>query len=65
MRDWLRRLRHSNGMTEKQVAEIIHVKQPVYHRYETGQGRPRVERAKMLGKLFGFDWTIFYEEKGV
>jgi transcriptional regulator with XRE-family HTH domain len=50
-------------MTEKQVADLIHVKQPVYHRYETGEGRPRVERAKMLGELFGFDWTIFYETK--
>ena len=63
MRGWLRDLRKSKGFTEKQIAEAISVKQPVYHRYETGLGNPSVKTAKRLGVVLGFNWTKLYDDQ--
>ena len=50
-------------MTEKQVAEKVGIAQPVYHRIEKGQGNPKVENAKKIASVLGFDWTKFYPDK--
>lgn len=63
MREWLRDLRKGKGLTEKQVADAINVKQPVYHRYETGEGNPKVKTAKKLSIVLGFDWTRLYSNQ--
>ena len=63
MRTWLRIIRIARGMTEKQVAEKVGIAQPVYHRIEKGQGNPKVENAKKIASVLGFDWTKFYPDK--
>jgi DNA-binding XRE family transcriptional regulator len=63
MKDWLRKKRIEMNTTEKQVADAIGIKQAPYHRIETGQNKPRVENAKKIAKLFGFDWRLFYPDE--
>lgn len=63
MRQWLRQMRKDLHLTEKQVAEAIGIKQAPYHRIETGQSSPRVENAKKIGNLLGFDWKLFYPDE--
>lgn len=61
MRDWLRTIRRMKGLSEKAVADAAGIAQPFYHRIETGQNNPSVRTAKALGRILGFDWTLFYE----
>ena len=65
MRSWLRAIRQMKGLSEKAVAEAVGIAQPVYHRYETGEGTPSVPTAKKIGMLLGFDWTLFYPDEKV
>jgi len=64
MREWLRAIRKMKGLSEKAVSEAVGVAQPVYHRYEHGDGTPSVKTAKKVGDVLGFDWTLFYAESG-
>ena len=52
------------GLSEKAVGEAVGIAQPVYHRYEHGEGNPSVKTAKKIGEVLGFDWTLFYAEPG-
>lgn len=63
MRGWLRQIRKLKGLTEKAVADAVGIAQPVYHRIETGQGNPSVKTAQRIGRLLGFDWTLFYPDE--
>lgn len=63
MRQWLREIRKDMNLTEKDVAEAVGIKQAPYHRIETGQNKPKVENAKKIGNLLGFDWKLFYPDE--
>lgn len=63
MRTWLRSIRLMKGYSEKKLAEAINVAQSVYHRYETGERRPTVQTAKAIGRVLGFDWTLFFPDE--
>ena len=62
-REWLADLRKQAKMSQQSVANIIGISRQYYGFIENGERDPSVNVAKRLGELFGFDWTIFYEDK--
>jgi transcriptional regulator with XRE-family HTH domain len=48
----LRQLRESKGLTQKQAAEIIGVKQSTYNTYETGRQEPKLETLLLISEVF-------------
>lgn len=62
MRDWLVTKRNEKGLSQKAVADSIHIAQPSYCTIESGKTRPSVETAKAIAALLGFNWTRFFDE---
>lgn len=46
-------MRLGAGMTQQQAAELLHMRQQSYARYENGQGEPNLETLVTLTKIFG------------
>lgn len=63
MRSWLIEARKKHGMLKKDAAESFGISTQMYGAIENGTRRPSPEKAKLIGELFGFDWTRFYEEE--
>lgn len=61
-RDWLANYRKEKKLTHQEVAEKVNISRQYYGFIENGERTPSVPIAKRLGKLFGFDWTIFFED---
>ena len=56
MREWLRSIRKMKGQSERAVATAAGI----------AQANPSVPTAKKIGKVLGFDWTLFFpDEKAV
>lgn len=56
----LKKARNDAGYSQREVAEILKVKQPTYAGYETGRTQPDIE---MLGKIadlycVSLDWLL-------
>ena len=64
MRDWLIAIRKKAGYSQKEVADQIHIAQPSYCNIEKGKRNPNPKTAKRIAELLGFQWTLFYEERG-
>lgn len=62
---FLRLKRLARRMTQSNVAEEVEVAVSAINKYELNKRRPTPEVAQRLGKLFDFDWTIFYSEDNV
>ena len=60
MRSWLRYMRETKRMSEKQVADLVGISQPAYHAIETGDRNPSVPTAQKIAQVLDFDWTMFY-----
>ena len=65
--DWLKKYRLQTGMTMKDVADVVGITQVSYWQIEHGICKPRVDNAKKIANLLGFDWRLFYpdEQKAV
>ena len=63
MRDWLIGIRKARGFSQAYVCRAIGVKQPTYWEYEHGVSTPSVSVARKIGKLLGFDWTLFFPDE--
>lgn len=65
--DWLKKYRLHTGMTMKDVADVVGITQVSYWQIEHGICKPRVDNAKKIANLLGFDWRLFYpdEQKAV
>ena len=62
-RDWLKKIREENGLTQAEVAKQLGIVQPSYQAIESGKTiYPNAKTAIQLGKLLGFRWTRLYEE---
>lgn len=48
----LRELRTQNGLTQRQVAEFLGIRQQSYTRYEYGTSQPNLESLAMLAKFY-------------
>lgn len=64
MRVWLKEIRHQRGYTQEKVAELSNIQRAYYTMIESGNRNPSVSAAKKIGKALGFDWTIFFDDKG-
>jgi transcriptional regulator with XRE-family HTH domain len=62
MRTWLRDIRKMKKLTEAQVALAAGVSQPFYHRVEMKGANLKVETAKAIARILGFDWNLFYPD---
>ena len=61
-RDWLANYRKEKKLTHQEVAEKVNISRQYYGFIENGERTRSVPIAKRLGKLFGFDWPIFFED---
>ena len=61
-RKWLIQIRTKRGLSQEEISEKLNIPPSTYSAYENGTRTPKPKRAKLLGKIFGFDWTKFYEE---
>lgn len=64
MRNWLKEIRLQKGQTQNDVASLANIERSYYTMIETGKRMPSVTVAKSIGRAMGFDWTIFFENKG-
>ncbi len=63
MRQWLIDIRTGKGLSQKAVCDYAQISQPTYWEYEHGETTPTPPKAKMIGRLLGFDWTRFYDDE--
>lgn len=54
----LKDLRSESGYTQKQIADILNIKQPPYQRWESGANKPRADKLEELANIF--DVSISY-----
>ena len=62
-RTWLREMRDKRQLTQQQVADLIRTTQQHYSLIEKGEQRPSPLLAKRIAALFGFDWTVFFDDE--
>ena len=58
----LKELRMERMLSQKQLAELIHVERSTITQIELGVNKPSVKTAMALGELFKVDWRGFFEE---
>ena len=58
----LKELRMGANLTQKEVADIVHVERSTITQIELGVNKPSVKTAMALGELFEVDWRGFFEE---
>lgn len=59
--NYLQKKRKSLGLTQSDVEKITGIDSATISLYENNMRIPTVYNAKMLGKLYGFDWKIIFE----
>ncbi|GCL71753.1 XRE family transcriptional regulator [Paenibacillus naphthalenovorans] len=64
MRTWLIQMRELKKLTQQEVADLAGISRSCYSGIETGNRNARVPTAKKIANALGFDWTLFFEEKG-
>ncbi len=62
MRNWMKELRKSRKLTQKELAEIVNVSRTLITEIENGKADPSVKTAKAIAKELEFDWTEFFKE---
>jgi DNA-binding XRE family transcriptional regulator len=61
-RQWL--MEYRGDRTHQVIADMAGISRSFYTEIETGEKDPSVTTAKSIGRVLGFDWTIFFEEDG-
>jgi putative transcriptional regulator len=64
MRHWLIQLRVLKGYTQHEVAKLAGISRSYYSGIELGTRNAPVKTAKKIAGVLGFEWTLFFEEKG-
>lgn len=64
-REWLIAYRKAKGLSQKDISDALNIGQSCYANYENGTRDPKPLMAKKISKVFGFDWTKFYEENDI
>ena len=62
MREWLKKIRLENNLTQEELADQIQVARTTYAMYEQGERTPSVARAKKIADQLGFDWVLFFTD---
>ena len=60
MKAWLQAKRQEEGLSTYQAAERAGIAQSYYAMIESGERSPRVDVARRLGSVMGFDWRRLY-----
>lgn len=63
MRKWLVEKRKNVNIKQNQLAKQVGITREYYSMIENDRRNPSVDVAKKLGKIMGFEWTIFFEEE--
>lgn len=63
MREWLKEIRETAGLTQEQVAEKAGMARATYGHIESGERGATVANAKKISYVLGFHWTIFFEDE--
>lgn len=63
MRIWLKKIREKSNMTHEQVADKAGISRSYFTNIENGTKTPSVVAAKSIGKVLGFPWPNFFEDK--
>lgn len=63
MREWLKKIREKEKMTQVQVAKLAGIAESYYSMIETGDRRPSVEVAQAIAAILHFDWQLFFPNK--
>ena len=63
MRRWLIDIRRNKGYSQKIVCDYVGISQPTYWEYEHGESTPTPAKAKKIGELLDFDWTLFFSDE--
>ncbi len=61
MRKWLKDMRLSEELSQKELAEIIGVDSTTIGKYEIGERTPSPKIAKKIAEYFDFEWTKFFD----
>lgn len=61
MRNWLIEARKAAGISQKDMADRVHIAQPSYCNIEKGKRSPSIQTAKAIADVLGIEWTRFYE----
>lgn len=61
----LKDLRAESGYTQKQIADILNIKQPPYQRWESGANKPRADKLEELAKIFNVSISYLLGETDV
>jgi putative transcriptional regulator len=64
VRKWLLDIRESKNMTHEGVASLAEISRQYYSMIENGERNPSVAVAKRIADVLGFNWIIFFENKG-
>lgn len=64
MRHWLIQMRDLKELTQQEVADRAKISRSYYSGIENGARNAPVGTAKKIAAALGFDWTLFFEEKG-
>ncbi len=63
MRQYLIDSRNQKGMSQQKVADSVGISRTHYTQIENSKRNPSVGLAKKIAELFGFEWTIFFNNK--
>ena len=58
----LKDIRIEKGLTQQELADECDVNRTTITNIENGIINPSVQLAKKLGKILGFDWTLFFSD---
>ena len=61
MREWLKKIRTENGMTQDKVATECGISRQYYNFIESGERNCPVDTAKKIAAVLGFEWIKFFE----
>lgn len=56
----LEKIRLKKGMNQEEVAKAAGISRAAYTNIENGKRGPSPVVAQKIGKVLGFDWTLFY-----
>lgn len=58
----LARLRKKKGYTQQEVAELLQISQPAYHKWETDLAKPAIENLLKISEIYEIDLNELLEE---
>ncbi|MBT2621898.1 helix-turn-helix transcriptional regulator [Chryseobacterium sp. ISL-6] len=58
----LTRLRKKKGYSQQEVADLLQISQPAYHKWETDMTHPDLENLLRVSKIFEVDLSYLTEE---